>query len=497
MTAVVRVYGSLFAGNETAFVAQHKAPDVEWEQARSRFGDAVDASFVLRGAIKTLQNIFYTWLAYHVERGGDGSPWCGFVQEMVLHHHRRSRVRGLDGVYNAIQSKHKGLLYNTGFETNGSGVVFDGWQQSLSGSGTVTAETTAANIASGAQSARFSGFSGTAPTLYQDVAVSPHETYRVSFVTRGNGGDAGSYSVYDVTNSAFIVSTSTGNATTKYKKVTSEFVTPDGCVSVRVYLSGSVTGANVWYDDVELVRIGADGQVLPNYTAWATNDQSITRYGRRELIVDAGDVPPAEAALFRDLRLQKAAWPRTQKPQFGGGGKETWLEIRCVGYWATAFFQYLTQHTNGDVTARSTAVSNIIANDCPWLVAGNIRSNTGNTKLDKNREIRAGEALAQIVGEGDDSNLWRFLVGDRRRCVYEPIPTDPSYFLSGDNYLDRIGARVPLKGYQLQPGVWVRDLDYPAMRTAYDSLQIDSRDFLVDEWAVSADGEIDPVVYEE
>lgn len=500
MTApALRIYGSLFLSDPPPFVMQLDGKKVGWGHTVSRKGGYLDGGFTLVGDIQVLQGIFYTWLGYHIEERSGKETWEGFVHEMVLHHKGASRRRSLGGVRNAIRAKHSGLLYNTGFENPGDD-TFAYWIESVGGSDTITAETTADYVGSGEQSARIENVNSGDTYLYQEVAVLPHESYRLTFSNRGDDSQYGRYAVQDNSNVNWIVPVaSTEHFGDTYRKITVEFVAPEGCELIRVYLFAPGSAGIAWYDDVEVVHINAEGQVLPNYTDWATNAQSIARYGRRELIVDAGDVPPAEAALFRDLRLQKAAWPRTGKPKFSGSGKKdvTSLDVQCVGYWATGFFKYLTVSTNGDVAGRSATLEAILSTDCDWLRAGKITSNTGNTKLKTERDLRAGEAIAQIVDEGSEANLWRFLVGNGRLCVYEPVAATPAYYRRDGKYFSSVGGRLEADAMQLQPGVWVRDVDYPMLRTAYDSLAVDARDFIVDEWDVTAEGDIQPQAYDD
>lgn len=483
------ISSSIFDGTNDVF-ARFDGRSVGWSRTRARVGGDLDGRFTITGDLETLNNLWRVLPGYDVREEEGGLPWRGFVWATTLHHAGVSKTLSYETLHNAVKAKFKGLVVNGGFEVDGSGTTFLSWTELLSGAATVAAETTAANIASGEQSAKFSGFSGSAPTLYQDCVVKPHQTYRLSFSTRGAGADAGSYAAYDVTNSAYIVSASTGNATTKYKKITSEFVTPDGCVSVRVYLSGSTTGANVWFDDIELVRIDAAGEVVDSYTDWYTNAESIARYGRKELIINADKTSPEKAETQAQNKLTANAWPKPSKPRINDGGQNrTYLEVECVGYWATAFFKYVDFENSSQLIGANETISDLITavlgDDCDWLSAVNIQTNSDEYQAERNDDITAGALIERVIA--DD---YRLMVDNSQGVIYEAVGTSPSLYRQESVYTESPGGKMPVDAYRVEAGIVVRDLDWPTSPGHYaGDLQYEN-DYIANEWEVTPDGKL-------
>lgn len=144
------------------------------------------------------------------------------------------------------------LLSNPGFETAGAGGadVFANWVETAV-VGTSTIEHAIDSVSEGTYSCKLTR-GDTAISVYQDITVIPGKLYRLLFYTRGDATNAGSYSVYDVTNSADIVAeVTTGVTGTSYSAVSKLFVTPVDCVSIRVTLLGGSAGV-VYFDDVSV-----------------------------------------------------------------------------------------------------------------------------------------------------------------------------------------------------------------------------------------------------
>jgi hypothetical protein len=146
--------------------------------------------------------------------------------------------------------------------TNNDGTTpFASWV-GTPGDGVIAQETTlvhgdsyAAKLTSGATSNT---------KLSQVEAVTAVGAYQLRFWTRGNGTYAGRYAVYDVTNSAYIIAaTSTGNITTTYSQVTTQFITPAGCVSIRIELwCPSTNGGIAYFDDVHCAGLTIGNAII-------------------------------------------------------------------------------------------------------------------------------------------------------------------------------------------------------------------------------------------
>lgn len=111
--------------------------------------------------------------------------------------------------------------------------------------------------------------SGTYTNLkaYQDFPIEEGRTYTLTFNSKGEDVDAGVWSLYDVSNSAYYRTyVSTGNSTSTYTTISFTFVSNG--TSARLQLAGndSDTLTSVYYDNVSVK------EVLPlEYGMWAVN----------------------------------------------------------------------------------------------------------------------------------------------------------------------------------------------------------------------------------
>ena len=188
------------------------------------------------------------------------------------------------------------LLSNPGFETAGAGGVdvFANWVEGVDIQGSsppdideyVRNETVI--IHGGSDSAECVGGTEPPPTfvsngfVYQDVTVTPGETYNLTYWVYSNlvyGTyfiSASHYSLYDVTNSDWIIEKTI--ITTPFETWTERslsFVAPAGCVSVRLKLGaeyGGVAG-EAYFDDVsiKLTETLGDVETLAVYEKGTVN----------------------------------------------------------------------------------------------------------------------------------------------------------------------------------------------------------------------------------
>lgn len=77
--------------------------------------------------------------------------------------------------------------------------------------------------------------------------------------TFGNGSNDGGYRMYDLTNTADILSPAikyTGIYGTDYQLFTFDFTTPTGCENVRLYFySDTVVGSVVYFDEAQMRQV--------------------------------------------------------------------------------------------------------------------------------------------------------------------------------------------------------------------------------------------------
>ena len=150
------------------------------------------------------------------------SSWASFTGDAIFYiwPHPRFYYYGID-------------LENGDFEETAGAGTFDDWTDNA-GTGSIAIETT--NVYEGLNAAKLTAGSGTDTYIYQDFPVVKGSDYTLSFYTRGDGTYDGRYRIYDVTNSADIVATSsTGVTGTTYTLVEDDFTAPASCMRVRVY----------------------------------------------------------------------------------------------------------------------------------------------------------------------------------------------------------------------------------------------------------------------
>lgn len=85
----------------------------------------------------------------------------------------------------------------------------------------------------------------------------------------------------------------------------------------------------------------ADGETTRETTTWAENSASVGRYGRKEIMLSAGDTPLAQATARRDTLLATGATPVVSVAVTGGSAAGATLY--CRGLWNTLGWQYYAQ----------------------------------------------------------------------------------------------------------------------------------------------------------
>ncbi len=215
-------------------------------------------------------------------------------------------------------------------------------------------------------------------------------------------------------------------------------------------------------------------------TGYAQNDDSVGRYGRKELRVTTDDTTMAMATAARDTQLRVSSWPRTQPVGELEMKRANGLKVMVCGYVFTANWRYTTVKDGATGTV-SDWIRDIVSTDCEFLTAGNIEQNT--TQVVRNVQVsqRAWDTMKPLADSGDAGGaLWRLFVAAGRRMNYSPMVMSPRYFLRNGELYDSYGSRTAIDSHLVQPAV-VRDVDYPVQRVERGGALLDARDILVDE----------------
>jgi len=274
------------------------------------------------------------------------------------------------------------LVENGGFETAGAGGadVWDVWTESV-GTGAIADEGTlvhggshAAKLTAGSTKntvVRPSNVSTINTFAPATIAVIPGTACTFTFWTRGDGTNAGRYSIYDVNAAGYIRSTvTTGVAGTDYAQVTYSFTVPAGCFSVQVTLwCPNVEGGISYFDDVALnCNYPYSGIYQPS---GITYGQPGVGDGRTSTLHNGTD-----SGILIGSKAFGAIWNGNV------GSMISWGKVAAAGQWTdTSTFRYPNLH----VKARQDLTV--------YLVMG--KSSTAHT-LAWRRRIGAGDTNAQF-----------------------------------------------------------------------------------------------------
>lgn len=457
-----------------------------WERTEGRYG--FDTAFCsIYGTVSELAALHQKLLGYEVrELVGAQRVYEGFVTELILHHQGLARVVGYDvagGMFNAVRAAYRNNIENGEFDIDGAGPpTFQSWTEQITGSDTITKETTAP--AKQSQSCRITNVSSGNTYVSQAVTVEEKTDIRVSFVTAGDGTVSGRYRIRDVTNGADITAVTSANVTgTNYKRVTEEIVVPNGCTSIRLYLYASTAAGYAIFDSVRIER-RKDGRTDDFFTDWSTENSSIARHGRRERTLDGGNITPSQADDMRDAFLNTQAWPREKQTN---GAPETRLDIYCLGYIHRAGWL----ETDSDVDGVTDSVTNhftTIVNKLPWLGRAIAYSNTDNVTMPETTRTLA-DALRTLADFGDSSgNMWRIYISKERDMILQQVSFTPTLAQSRNKIYRAIGDKQTVDDRLIKAMSVIRNYDFPDSSELPTSLFEQRRDSLLEQVTVGTNG---------
>lgn len=217
-------------------------------------------------------------------------------------------------------------------------------------------------------------------------------------------------------------------------------------------------------------------------TAWATNADSIARYGQKDDIatLSGGQYAAATAQSHRDVYLVERAWPWARPAAIRDRANLPSLVVSVCGYIFTANWRYVTAADGGTGNIEAW-ISDILSTDCEYLSEGILDTNALQVKRTLNNSERGWDLLKELAGLGDGTDPWRLYAEIGRTVRYKPIDVTPLYYLRGGNAYTRVGGREPVSPWHVQPGI-VRDAEYPLHRAEVGSPWLeDVRDIFIAE----------------
>lgn len=226
------------------------------------------------------------------------------------------------------------------------------------------------------------------------------------------------------------------------------------------------------YNAVKVQYTDEDGD--PQATSWYTDDESIARFFRRELIIALNEVSQSEAEAEAQGTLTETAWPWPRPLRFSEDLADKVL-VTAVGDAMTANNKYLSASTLDGTTGNISAfVQAIVENDCDFLQVGRITENTLQSKRSMEIEMRAWDALEHLAFIGDGNQPWRVWVDVGGHVNYGPADNTPYLEWQGKKVglVDRVGDRSP---WAIDSWV-IRDKTRPELNAIPGSFLLQSND---------------------
>lgn len=221
-----------------------------------------------------------------------------------------------------------------------------------------------------------------------------------------------------------------------------------------VRLTAAATGAEIYADAAvyQLAPFRAE-------TEWATDDDSISQWGRIEKVLLEGGRSDADATARVQDYLNKRAWPRSVPPDEYEvrdlQGAQDSLSVLFGGYVRTMNWLNLL---DGGTAAASAHVTTLVG-EAAFVSAGTIETNSLSVQVEEEDPELIWDAIEKIIESGDGSGRWNGGVYGNRRFNYEAAPTTVEYHYRGGLLLEKNEALV--EPWRARPGRLVRLDDAP------------------------------------
>ena len=224
-----------------------------------------------------------------------------------------------------------------------------------------------------------------------------------------------------------------------------------------------------------------------DFTAYATNDYSISKFGRRsETLFESCDTL-TDAEEERDYFLKKHGWPPLIAARdMRQGSQPAHLKVYVMGY----------KYSINDKPSPSIAVSDSIATalttaigDAYYVSVRSIGANT-NAIVDDNDKERGWDFIERLLKMSDSSsNLFHGWIDENRKFTYQAVDLTPTYYVRGGRVFTDSGTSMEMHSRWLAPGIY-RDMDSLLTGANRGGLLQDRNDFLVERVMVDEAGNL-------
>jgi hypothetical protein len=218
-------------------------------------------------------------------------------------------------------------------------------------------------------------------------------------------------------------------------------------------------------------------------TQWYEDTNSTRNFGTIEQIIWLEDVILETAQATAQTYLKLAAWPEPKVINIRET-REISLEVTCAGHVFSLNNKYVTA---GDGTQQnvSTYIKDIVDTDVEYVTAGRIDTNTTKVKTSFDRDMRAWDAIVELVEVGDASVPYVVQVQNGRRLTYWDPPPNPTIFWQANAVTSKAGTNYLNTPYKIRPGI-MRDQTWGRREAVHTDSYLQSRaDAIISEIEIS------------
>lgn len=233
-----------------------------------------------------------------------------------------------------------------------------------------------------------------------------------------------------------------------------------GAIEVGATIDSMANAVQVAYS---YVPAGSSTVGTRKTTAWATDDDSIAEYGRKELVASTGGLTDAGATARRDALLASRKYPMGTVNPFGAGqggvmGHEHSATINCKGWMETLAWRYAAVVGTAS-TVTTTQIGDLVTSYGAFLLGTGVDAASGISTS----QYRKGDktALAEIlelmdIGGAGGRRLLASVDNSRYLVINEePASTVVPYRLKADGRLTT-DMDAPIYDFGGAVGKWCR-----------------------------------------